>query len=374
MSPAETSPGPRRSGAHAEQAHRIAYMDLARSTLLVSGVLLHLCLLHTPGGLILKSAFTSEIFEHILTAIRSFRMPSLFLVSGYFSALLIERKGLTGFLRNRMLRMGVPFLFCGLVLNSVMVAVALTPHLELSVDHFLSGSWQFHLWNIGNLIAYELFLFALFFVFPKLHVTIRNLPIRPWAWVAITMASTMILIRIWRASPEIPFVQWLVHAQQLFELGGYYLAGYLLHQGRGLVEAMVRPLPAFGSLAVILATRGLMPDLDRSFLADRLSESLAILYSVTSTLALFALLRWIGGRWRWVRALSQASYSIYLLHMPLMLIAFRWTDGLGWGLGGVILLGAISFLVPWLIHVQVVERWRFAGLLLNGKDYRSTAP
>lgn len=348
-------------------------MDLARSMLLASGVLLHLCFLHTSEGLILQSAFRSEIMERILEVIRWFRMPSLFLVSGFFSALLIERKGLQGFLRNRMVRMGVPFLVCGLLLNTLMVALVLTPPLRIDVEYFLSGSWQFHLWNIGNLIGYELCLFALLFVFPKLHATIRDLAIRPWLWVVLTMVSTMVLIRIWRYSPEAPYLDWLVHSHQFFELGGYYIAGYLLHQGRGLVESMVRPIPAFGSLAAIVLIQATRPEMDRGFLPDRIEETMAILQSLASTIAFFALLRWIGGRWKWVRALSQASYTIYLLHMPLMLLLFVWTDRLQWGWGGVFLLGTASFVLPWLFHIHVVERWSIAGFLFNGKDYRSSS-
>lgn len=347
---------------------RIAYMDLARSVLLVSGMILHISLLHTPQGLVLKSAMQSDVLAWVLEFVRSFRMPSLFLVSGFFSALLVDRKGLQGFLRNRMVRMGVPFLVCGLLVNSLMVKLALSPPMSLDSMHFLDGSWQFHLWNIGNLIAYELCVYAALRFWPRLH-ELASKPIAWWAWILGTVVASMVLIRIWRYAPEFVGLRWLVHPQQFFEYGGYYLAGYFLHQSKGLMASVTRPAVAIPFVVGVEIVRAVLPPMERGFLADRLDETMVVLHHLAATLVLFAMLRWLGGKGDWIRRLSLASYTIYLLHMPILLVAFPHIDALGWGWWGILSMFLVSFLAPLAFHLWVVEKWSWAGWIFNGKDY-----
>jgi hypothetical protein len=63
-----------------------------------------------------KDAHTSRFADLIVVYIHSFRMPVFMAMAGFFGALLIHKRGLRGFLNNRMARIGVPFAFAYLTI------------------------------------------------------------------------------------------------------------------------------------------------------------------------------------------------------------------------------------------------------------------
>ena len=97
---------------------RLHDLDALRACAMLLGVLLH-AVFHTipwryferhilPGG---PNSWALPYF-HAVQLIHGFRMPVFFLLSGYFCALLWQRRGLKGLLRNRILRIALPLLIC----------------------------------------------------------------------------------------------------------------------------------------------------------------------------------------------------------------------------------------------------------------------
>src|SRR3712207_2769284 len=103
------------SAAHA--ATRLAYVDNLRTLLATLVVVHHVGQAYGPTG------GDWPIFNPTRTAIlgpffavnASFFMGLFFLIAGYFVPQAYDRKGAGGFLKDRLLRLGVPLLFVSLV-------------------------------------------------------------------------------------------------------------------------------------------------------------------------------------------------------------------------------------------------------------------
>ena len=88
------------------KAGRVYALDAWRASLLLLGVVLHSMsdIVHSMPESIVKVSFI-----RLIDLIHTFRMPAFFLLSGYLGALLYDLRGLSEFLKNRLLRIGIPF-------------------------------------------------------------------------------------------------------------------------------------------------------------------------------------------------------------------------------------------------------------------------
>ena len=102
------------------------HLDAVRAFAMLLGIVLHASLSYFESGWAVNDGVDSEFFAVLLIAIHGFRMPLFFLLSGYFTALLVERRGNTQTAKNRLLRITLP-----LVIGAVTIVPLTT----------LTGSW-----------------------------------------------------------------------------------------------------------------------------------------------------------------------------------------------------------------------------------------
>src|SRR5262245_10746740 len=87
---------------------RLRYIDFCRAVLFSLGVILH-------SAWLLKDR--SPFLTHVHDFIHSFRMESFFLIAGFFSAMTLYRNPPEKFLRMRLLRLFVPLVIWGTLIN-----------------------------------------------------------------------------------------------------------------------------------------------------------------------------------------------------------------------------------------------------------------
>ncbi|MCB1602752.1 MAG: acyltransferase family protein, partial [Xanthomonadales bacterium] len=94
-------------------AERLHYLDNLRALAMLAGVLFHAALAYSP---LVHPLFptadrqTSALIDGLVWFSHLFRMPLFFLIAGFFTALLVQRRGLGGLFRNRLFRVMLPFL------------------------------------------------------------------------------------------------------------------------------------------------------------------------------------------------------------------------------------------------------------------------
>ena len=87
-------------------------LDALRAIAMLLGIVLHAALSFTPIPWPVHDSHQGTFFEVAFAAIHGFRMPLFFLLSGFFTAMLWRKRGLSGLLRQRVMRIALP-LFIG---------------------------------------------------------------------------------------------------------------------------------------------------------------------------------------------------------------------------------------------------------------------
>ncbi|GAB4545583.1 MAG: acyltransferase family protein [Phycisphaerales bacterium] len=111
---------------------RLHDLDALRAFAMLLGIVLHALLSFTGQWWIVRDTSSSPLFQWIVEAIHGFRMPLFFLLSGFFTAMLWNRRGPADLLRQRTLRIVLPLMIgmvtiIPLMWTSVGLAFRLSP-------------------------------------------------------------------------------------------------------------------------------------------------------------------------------------------------------------------------------------------------------
>jgi|JI8StandDraft_1071087.scaffolds.fasta_scaffold00022_40 glucan biosynthesis protein C len=146
---------------------RLFYLDNLRSFALFLGIVFHAAIVYAPKiGYAIQDSNRSDIFSFFCYYIHSFRMPLFFLISGYFSALVWEKKGKRSYFDGRFHRIFIPMCLGLLFLAPIqyyLVTKLKNPH--LTFFHFYPSFFSestfahSHIWFLV-----DLFLFSLIFI------------------------------------------------------------------------------------------------------------------------------------------------------------------------------------------------------------------
>lgn len=374
---------------------RIHYLDNLRALAMLLGVFLHAGLAYAdPANSIwlATDGQSSVLLDATIWFIHLSRMGLFFLLSGYFAKFLIEGKGLRYFLWNRCLRIAVPFLLFYPFLLAAMTLVIIFALayvdqplglLKLIAEATQGGSGNgrqkppgtMHLWFLYYLMLFTA-LAAIVTRLPKLKLP--ALCRRRWM---LATAPLMLVPAVMAAGAPLPapesFVpQWWA----LVFYGMFYAAGWQL-LGR---EAALQGWQSFAwplmlvCLALFVPYYWMLPVLDLNLLAMGTSQQapgqrlavacltayLAVLLTLVSLL--FAS-RYLAEQSPWLRLVADASYWVYLVHLPIVL--FLQTLLQPWLLPWWVKFTAVvvGTLIPCMATYLVFVRYTAIGWLLHGK-------
>jgi glucan biosynthesis protein C len=383
---------------NAHPSQRLHALDNLRALMMWLGIVLHVAINHltVASPLPWRDPKTSPVADLLLLFIHSFRMPVFFVLAGFFVALLVARRGADGMLKNRGLRLALPFavfwppLF---VLTTVlaMVYIHLTVRGVPGIDTALTPARQpggspfntMHLWFLYQLFWFSVVAWAGVQLQRFVPVRVRDAVARGFAvlaerrWGFVVLALPLAVTGAFHPSGMVmesgaflpPFSEWV-------QSGLFFVFGWYLHrdQERLLARFAARCKGhALAGLAFFIATIALLGALHGPG-AHRLPHPefwIAFAYNAASWLWSLAL---IGGFVRYVPRqnavlayLSQSSYWVYLVHM---------LGTIGFGillfdapLGAVAKMGlniAATSLVA-LASYQLLVRCTPVGTLLNGR-------
>ena len=111
---------------------RVLFFDQIKAVMIALVVVVHVTLLFLPGGAFMGLSFAGRIQPGWLTGVdfaivdlsNTFFMCMLFLISGYFVPRSVAKKGVADYLKSRLRRLGIPFLFGLLVINNLSYLVS----------------------------------------------------------------------------------------------------------------------------------------------------------------------------------------------------------------------------------------------------------
>ncbi|MEM0963577.1 MAG: acyltransferase family protein, partial [Bacteroidota bacterium] len=388
------------------------HLDALRAFAMLLGIVLHTALGFVPGLWFIEDPTASwrGPFDEVFFFVHGFRMPLFFLLSGFFSAMLLQRRGLWGLVKHRLRRVGLPLLVAVVtILPAVGVGIlvgqawandaapagtaevqaveAAPPGLDgfriLDSDRDIRDNRSFrfaHLWFLWYLLW---MLAGLAVAAGAVSVVQRVIQIPPlagtislWALPLLTLLPSLLMGDPVRGfGPDTPEGFWPL-PRLLAYYGSFFAFGILLfgrtdRRGRPLHDAIGRPWRILLPGALVLFPFALWLTFSASGAWWPAVAAAQVAFTWLMVFGLVGLGQHIlSGERFWVRFVSDAAYWIYLAHLPLVFLA----QGLvaGWPLPAgvkftVICLGVAGVL---LVTYRWGVRYTVVGRLLNGPRTR----
>ena len=368
---------------------RIHAMDNLRALAMLAGVVFHAALAYSPLMHMIwpaADAGRSVVVDVIAWFLHMFRMPLFFVVAGYFAALLVARRGIGGLFRNRCARVLLPLLlFLPVVLYSMhwlTVEAAATVMHPSPVLAWIRGyieehgalpampGWA-HLWFLFYLMLFTVLVWVVSALeLGRIGSRIANLhPAWLVAVVPVLLAPALASIGIPWPAPE--FVIPALWALAFF--GIHFALGYQLFHRSDMLDRL-RPLSPVLLIGAVAAYALLFWSTD-GFAANRPTPLRHVLHAALEAYAGFwmtlwcvlAARRWLAGRNTTMRWLADASYWVYMVHLPLLFaIQYRLLDlQMHWI--AKFAIATLSTLALSFASYQLLVRDTVIGRLLNGK-------
>lgn len=379
---------------------RLHGLDALRAGALLLGVVLHASLSFFPQQAWIVADDSRSVGAAVLFfAIHLFRMTAFFLIAGLFAHMMLARRGWAGFARDRLVRIAGPLAAFWLpVMAGIVAALVWNAHANGLVTPGAppppppSYDWTnlplTHLWFLWVLILFYAATLLLRAPFAALDRgggwgrvvdRITGALIGPWTplLLAAPLALALWLDPAWIAFFAVPTPDEGVvpDAAALVGFGLAFGLGFLLDRRRELLDRIAAWSPLFlamagvaGAAAWVLAGGPRLEPMAEPTLAKAIAAATVALAVYASALAAVGLcLRFLSGRSPVRRYLADASYWMYILHLPLVMLAQVWVQdwpGPWWAkLAGV----SAGVFAVCLVTYELLVRHSFLGRFLNGR-------
>jgi glucan biosynthesis protein C len=377
---------------------RYHYMDSMRSVLMVLGIVFHAAIIFSPKYPWYINDPCPTVYFYALTwFIHVFRMPTFFVISGFFAHFLLKRYRIIQFLNFRARRVFVPMLSAAVIL--------ITPQIYM-LRRYRDGRWPSlsgflfddlprvwlkevgasHLWFLVTLIVYSV-IAAVAFKFLGGTGLVRRLAFG--SRISSPTIKTMLLLATLALYDPIVGVamQFLpktldggilfcLDTRKTIDYAPFFAFGVLLYENAALERCFLKLNPGhflmFAGAALIYMRKFMFGQI-MSHAVDSGFE----LYDhsiVSWVLVVFCFnffMRFCNREHPFARYMSDASYSIYLFH-HIFIIAF------GMAVIPMRLPSGVKFLmivtattaITMAIHHFLILRFNVLRLLFNGKANR----
>jgi phosphatidylglycerophosphate synthase len=333
--------------ANAPPAQRLYYVDTLRAAVVSLVVLHHLAVVYaanvpfyyvepTSNGLAVTVLVVFELLN------QAWFMGFLFLLSGYFVPSSFERKGLRTFLKDRLVRLGIPLAVFSFVVQPLTFYVGV-PHIPANL---LAKVGLYLPLNPGDYFRFigpgPLWFVALLLVFDFSYAAWRevarrkgwgparvaqSLSYRKVAALIFALAAASYLMRI--LVPLGQSVLFFPTLSYLPEYASFFAIGILAFRGdwlRKVSAALAGRFFVLGAAATLTLFPLALASGDGYFLGRGTWQSAAYVlwdsaFSVGMSLGLVALFRrYFNSSGRLSRFVSEQSYAVYVDHIPIIVV------------------------------------------------------
>lgn len=376
---------------------RLFYMDNLRALAMLVGVVFHASLAHAAAlhnFWLTANEENSAVVDVIAWFSHLFRMPVFFVIAGFFAALLVQKRGMGGLLKNRALRILLPLvIFVPLCLWAVVAGLV---HAANTVEHKSAvlnmvayamahpgtptpPPTTMHLWFLYNLV----FFYLLTWTFSYVDLSrVRNyvMQLNPLVFAAL---FPLLLVPA-LSTQTFPFPAPDSFLPQLWSFGFFgvfFVIGYWIYSYENFIEKfqswwkilLVLSLAAYGLFCLVAPEEVSLtpPPLP---LWQKIVCGLCEAYvAVWMTLVCLVLGKiYLNSQNKVLRIMSDSSYWIYLIHIPLLFaIQYQLMDK-RWSLLVKLFTATGLTLAIGLLTYFALVRWTPVGWMLNGHKPKSS--
>jgi glucan biosynthesis protein C len=384
---------------------RLHALDAVRGLALMLGIVFHATVSFLPSRIpvwIVMDHDRSIALAVLFHVLHAFRMTTFFLIAGFFAHMMLQRRGAKGFIVDRLKRIGIPLaagwpILFGLVLATTIWAAmrtAAATHTPLPPAPAYPGFPAFpltHLWFLYLLLLFYAGALVLRAVARALDhggrlsgatdrivAAVSGSVLAPLA-LGAPLALALTVEPKWPAWFGIPTPDssLLPNTPALAGFGMAFAFGWLVHRQQRLIESWRDRWPLNLALFVAATAAGFAITGVAPLIAyaprDWTTAALAGLCAICAWSGTFAIigmaLRFLSGHSPARRYVADASYWLYLIHLPLVLalqvalaqLAWPW-----WVKYPLIL--AIAFPLMFASY-ELLVRHSWMGALLNGRKH-----
>ena len=340
-----------------EDNRRYYSLDALRGIMMMLGIVLHgsqWYLTSPPGGVPFPTdAATSPVFDVLMHFIHSFRMPLFFVLAGFFTSLLVDKRGIRGTYTNRGKRILGPLMVAIFTILplTMLGAVAFLVSARFGTHQILPSEGQVnliqqemaaaglptdepslaHLWFLYYLLYFYLLI-------PLCHYGLRLVSgsqgvidkcvASPFFFL---LMGVMTSLALWQFKGGVLFEGFIFikpHLPSLIYYGSFFVMGYIIHHHRAVLVTFAKYLPWFVLTSLVLFPLAMITtamEFEAVTVTDEI-HGLAVVVNAFLTWSLIYMfmglfLRFLDFSSPWILYISNSSYWVYLFHMPVISIA-----------------------------------------------------
>jgi len=283
------------------------------------------------------------LFDVVGLTIYGFAMQVFFVTAGFSAALLLERRGPRGLLSNRWRRIFLPFIAAWIVLAPLTRAAyqfarnaASDQSIQAGIEAVLRGNWLvwtkiYHLWFLPALFFFTLLALGCHTmvraagprVSRALSAASRRFFKSPWRALLLTLVLAVVVVPPYVFGESVAKYGWKGIA-----LFGYFVLGWLLYRQRDLLPSLARQSWLLIVIALLAVPATIWATRLRLFAYGDIEPFVGLVAGFGNALIAacmtFGLLGLVQAKadqpsslWRYF---SEASYWIYLVHFPFVLV------------------------------------------------------
>lgn len=384
--------------------NRLNYLDALRAFALLLGIVFHASLSFLPIfiGWAVVDVSTSQVVAFFAFVSHSFRMELFFLIAGFFSHMTFHRTGIRAFVKTRVMRIAIPFILAWIILRPLILSAWAMGSQSVSgninfMDSLLVGLQQFvqrpeefltntHLWFLYYLLLSTTIVLSVRLI-SKGHSYLYKQATRwmdlmvmwiacsRFSWLALSLPTGLCLWFMKDPGVDTPDKSLVPHWPVLIIYCGFFTFGWLLERQPKIIEVFSQ-LNIWRAALCVTATISAIGFSDYfQITTDEYNVWLRCGAVLAYAIMMWSLVSTSIGLFKYffdqpnklVRYLADASYWLYLIHLPIVVwlqvtvaeLPFHWS----------VKLAAIS-LITIGFSVTVYDlfiRSSLIGKMLNGR-------
>lgn len=374
-------------GARHERYHSL---DFLRAVMMALGIVFHgvqMYYVMLGADDYYRDPSRSWSMDAILILTNTFRMPVFYMLSGFFAALLMERRGRRGMLQNRYDRIVVPFL-----VFLPVSAIVMTPLTVLGQNVLATGTWGFDMAHAAHKELWNKTHNLWFLYYLAMFIGVSAM-IAPWLAKISSRLKRGTMSSLWTVSLFALVLGLLGSTSDSGRIGAdtsfipdpgtfsyffvCYLFGWLLYSDRSSIDYMSARTWRWLLVAVVAFIASLAGFALRGDAGSDLWVPMHMLLSIGTGVSTFAFIcfftglfeRYFAGHSELRRYFSDSAYWVFLSHSA-FLVAFAIPMAhLPWPAEVKFLIVSVATAICcWLTYDWWV-RPTWVGKMLNGKRH-----
>lgn len=379
---------------NSNKTERLHALDSLRAIMMMLGIVLHSANTYVIADYSdswpLKDPNSTGItLDYISSIVHTFRMPIFFVIAGFFASLLFYERSYSKMIKNRVNRILFPFIVFLILLwplntigftYTILVFLGTSNPLEVTLASFSDinayiPQHNMHLWFLYYLVFFSITSYGLGLLFKKLPKTsskisqtfnyiIQKPILKVIIYSAITFLLLLAINRYWVAT-SLSFVP---DFNTYIFYAFFYFFGWILFKSKAYLNTFLKYDWLFSILAIVLFTTYFLVDYKALPLEVKMAvKSVNVWLFTFGFTGLF--IRYASKHSAIMRYVSDSSYWVYLLHLPLtaFLPAFLYRFNIPAFFKFLIIMSATTIICFVTYHYLV--RATFIGKFLNGRSY-----